>query len=114
MEYKELFYNALAIVIEYTEGNVEKALDYCGINSEENRCRIKKRFPIEDDERFIKTVNSPVNVDDFAEALIANDIAFSYGKTGLYVYKEDFDIAKIILKGMEEREYDIIFKELGL
>lgn len=106
MTYKDYFYNALSAITENNGGNIEKALDYCGVSSEEDRCKIKKFYErflaADDDEKFISIVNSPVNLEDFADALIANDIAFAYGSTGIYVYEESFDIAKNILKEMEE------------
>lgn len=80
-------------------------MDYCGVSSEEDRYRVKKFYErfltTDDDEKFISIVDSPVNLEDFVDALIANDIAFGYGRTGIYVYEEDFDIAKNILREME-------------
>ena len=104
MKYKELFYNALEVLIEINGGNIEEALNYCGVSSEEDRCRLKKYFTIYDDEKFIKTADSSIDIEDFANALIANNIAFSYGITGVYVYEEDLSIAKNILKKMKKAQ----------
>lgn len=53
-------------------------------------------------QKFIKTVNSPVDTADFVEELEGNGIEFEYGDTGVYVDEEDFDEAVNILMEMEE------------
>lgn len=54
--------------------------------------------------RFIKTINSAVDMEDFVEALEENEILYEYGDNGVYVKEQDFDKAEDILIKMEEEE----------
>jgi hypothetical protein len=52
--------------------------------------------------KFIKTINSPIDTEDYVEELEACGIQYEHGDTGVYVEEEDYDEAINILTELEE------------